>query len=115
MNQQLEMYRGNSTEWDVTVTQNFLPVDLAGASLWFTAKTSKDSPTEVFQKTIGDGITVTDEPGGMIRIKMAPIDTSNLAAATISLHYDLEIETAGGDVYNLADGRLIVKPDITVR
>ena len=109
----LTMTRGNTKQYDVAVTQGGTPFSLVDAQLFFTAKTAPGA-IEVFQKTIGSGITVTDELNGTAVLEIEPADTNGLPSLTTSLYYDLEVER-DGKVYTLVAGRLIVDPDITVR
>ena len=71
-------------------------------------------PSSVFQKSVGAGITITDQVGGNGSIRLFPADTADLPSRRTQLYFDLEI-TLGGEVYTIASGRLIVEPDITVR
>ncbi len=80
----------------------------------FTAKTSPGASAVVFQKTVGQGIMVTDAAGGVGVIELVPGDTEALGARTVRLYFDLEVEIAGA-VYTVAAGRLVVEPDLTVR
>ena len=112
--QQLTMYRGNTMVFDFAITVGGNPVDLTDAGLWFTAKTSPTSTAAVFQKTLGQGITVTDPASGIGLIQLAPSDTSGLASRQAQLYFDLEVELAG-TVHTVAAGRLVVEPDVTVR
>ena len=112
--QQLTMYRGNTMVFDFAITLGGNPVDLTGAGLWFTAKTSPAATTVVFQKTLGGGITVTDPASGIGLIQLAPGDTSGLASRLVQLYFDLEVELAGA-VSTVAAGRLVVDPDVPVR
>ena len=100
--------------FDFAITVGGNPVDLTDAGLWFTAKTSPTSTAAVFQKTLGQGITVTDPANGAGMIALAPGDTSGLATRQLQLYFDLELET-GGAVFTVAAGKLVVIPDVTVR
>jgi hypothetical protein len=112
--QQLTMFRGKTVVFDFSVTLCGNPVDLTGAGLWFTAKTSPGASSVVFQKTVGQGITLTDTPGGTGVIELVPGDTQGLGARTVRLYFDLEVEISAS-VYTVAAGRLVVEPDLTVR
>jgi hypothetical protein len=112
--QQLTMFRGNTMVFDFSITLGGNPVDLTGAGLWFTAKTSPGTSAVVFQKTVGQGITVTDVASGVGLIELVPADTGALGARTVRLYFDLEVEIADA-VYTVAAGRLVVDPDVTVR
>ena len=100
--------------FDFAITLGGNPLDLTGAGLWFTAKTSPTATATVFQKTLGAGITVTDPASGVGLIQLAPGDTSALASRQVQLYFDLEVEAAEA-VYTVAAGRLVVEPDMTVR
>jgi hypothetical protein len=112
--QQLTMFRGNTMVLDFSVTLGGNPVDLTGAGMWFTAKTSPGASSVVFQKAVGSGITVTDASSGAGMIELVSSDTHGLGARTARLYFDLEVEIAGA-VYTVAAGRLVVEPDLTVR
>ena len=112
--QQLTMFRGNTMVFDFSITLGGNSVDLTGAGIWFTAKTSPGASNVVFQKAVGSGITVTDAASGAGLIELVPDDTQGLGARTVRLYFDLEVEIAGA-VYTVAAGRLVVEPDVTVR
>jgi hypothetical protein len=112
--QQLTMFRGNTMVFDFAVTLGGNPVDLTGADIWFTAKTSPAASDVVFQKVVGQGITVADAANGTGLIELVPSDTHGLGARTVQLYFDLEVEIAGA-VYTVSVGRLVVEPDLTER
>jgi hypothetical protein len=112
--QQLTMFRGNTMVFDFSITLGGNPVDLTGAGIWFTAKTSPGASTVIFQKAVGSGITITDTASGAGMIELAPGDTHELGARTVRLYFDMEVEITGA-VYTAAAGRLVVEPDLTVR
>lgn len=110
----LTMTRGNNKTFNVAVTVGGLPYSLAGTQLFFTTKKSPEDSAYVFRKSIGSGITVTNEAAGLATIELVPADTTALPSLTTSLYYDLEVEKAS-KIYTLTSGRLVVDPDITVR
>jgi hypothetical protein len=77
------MFRGNTVVFDFSVTLGGNPVDLTGAGLWFTAKTSPGATSVVFQKPIGAGITVTNAAEGAGLIQLEPGDTAGLASRQV--------------------------------
>jgi hypothetical protein len=109
----LTAVRGDTNEYDVTVTRDGSALDLTGATLKFTAKRSMDDSDlqAVFQKTIGSGIVVTDEPGGLATLTVDPADTSSLPAPR-SFHYDLELTESDGRVTTVAIGQLRLSADV---
>ena len=73
--QQLTMFRGNTMVFDFSITLGGNSVDLTGAGIWFTAKTSPGASNVVFQKAVGSGLTVTDAASGAGLIELVPAVT----------------------------------------
>jgi hypothetical protein len=117
-NQRLEVVRGDTRRYQVTVTDDAgLPVDLSGASIYFTVRkkysSSSDDTDAVFQKSVGNGISISDASSGSIAIVIAPTDTRALPASLFL--YDLQVNTGAGDVITAALGEFAVKADVTRR
>lgn len=113
----LECFRGDTTEWDILVAKDGIPVDLTGATVVMTAKRGFAYPTPVFQRATG-GLGIVIDPDqetnpGKCTVKLAPTSTSDLAADTTSLRYDVQVTTAGGDHLTVLYGVLTVNPDVT--
>lgn len=111
----LTMTRGDSRTLSGSVTLSGDPYDLAGCSIWFTAKyryTDADA-SAVFQKTIGSGITVTNPTQGLITITIDPADTALIAKVKTVLVFDIQIQTSGGSKWSAASGNLVITPDVT--
>jgi len=106
----LDMTRGDSKTFYFA-----LDTDLTDAvGVWMTAKSAlADADPGVFQKTIGDGVTVIDEPSGTIQVDLEPTDTSALEAKTNRLFYDVQVEDVDNKVTTHLSGRLIVRADVT--
>jgi hypothetical protein len=105
------MYRGDTAAWDFTVTEpDGTAVDLTDAAgIRFTAK---NRPTDadgaaVIAKTVGDGVTVTNAAGGVLRVQLAEDDVP------LSLSWDLQLADDADGVYTVAAGRLEIKADIS--
>lgn len=113
---ELSMYRGDTALFPFAVTDSAGAYNIAGASFWFTAKkTPCDADVSaVFQKTLADGITVTNAAAGLGQVELAEADTNTLPCSRTILTYDLQMKTAAGKVYTLAYGKLTVNPDVTV-
>ena len=111
----ITMSRGDSVVLSGSLTLGGDPYDLSGASLWFTAKTKHTDADEdaIFQKTVGDGITVVSAAQGLISVAIDPDDTSSLSAVKTQLVWDLQVVDSEGNVYTAASGYLIVNPDVT--
>lgn len=110
------MYRGDTAAWDFTVTEpDGTAVDLTDAEgIRFTAKDrASDADVDArIVRTVGDGVTVTNAAGGLVRVQLEAADTSGLAAP-LSLAFDLQLSDAVGGVYTVAAGRLEIKADIS--
>jgi hypothetical protein len=113
---QLQMIRGDSKTFAFMLTDaDGDPIDLTIASVTMTAKsvyTDADGAA-VFQKTVGDGVTVIDDTGGTITVDVEPEDTSDLSGVKHRLYFDVQVQT-GTTVRTPVRGRLLVEPDVTV-
>lgn len=111
----LSMYRGNTAGYTATVRDEVTnaPVDLTGASLWFTVKRNRsDSDPGLFQKTLGNGIFIMDLANGVAYVEIPPADTISLST---SLRYvwDFQVRNAAGVVQTTATGFLTLFPRVT--
>ena len=111
---ELSMYRGDTKSWPFTIEVNGVALNITGASFWFTAKNKiSDADVDaVFQKTVGDGITITSASEGKIEVKLAEGDTNTLTKRK-RLHFDLQMKEASGDVSTPMAGVLVVDLDVT--
>jgi len=107
--------RGDTVQFSGTITQGGTALDITGASLWFTAKNQyvDDDVSAIFQKTIGDGITVVNAAQGLITILLSPSDTTGLSKVKTILVYDLQLKDTNSKIYSIASGNLVVEPDVT--
>lgn len=112
----IEAIRGDGETYLLTVTEDDAPLDLTDAEIWMTAKRHiRDADADaIFQKTVGDGITITDDTGGLATVELVPADTSSLAARTIRLVYDVQVKLSSGRIVTPLKGKLTVEPDVTV-
>lgn len=111
----LKMYRGDTAEFRVTALDiDGEPLNLTGASAWFTAKnnTADLDNAAVFQKTIGDGITVVNAVGGIMLVRLAEVDTSSITGK-VFLQYDLQVKDATDGVWTVSRGVILVESDVT--
>lgn len=111
------MSRGDDKEWNATITKDIdgSATNLAGCTLWFTAKYGTgDADPGVFQKKTGGlGIVITDATNGLCTISVAKTDTSGIAGETW-LQYDLQIRDSLGKIQTFVRGRIHVLDDVTV-
>ena len=112
----LAMTRGDSPVWNLIAYQaDGSRLDISSGSLFFTAKSStrQADVDAVFQKTSGDGITVTDGPNGEFTVELAGSDTNSMYAPA-TLKYDVQYVTTGSKAYTLLKGDLHVDADVTI-
>ena len=103
--QNLTMVRGDTLSFDLVLS------DLDGStvtSIFFTAKKKATDETPVFQKSLGDGISLLE--GSTYRVRVAPEDTAGVAAGKYA--YDLQIGVLS-DIYTVLMGTLQVIQDVT--
>jgi hypothetical protein len=110
----LSMTRGDSAVFTVVLTDaSGEPLDLAETELTFTVKRSAFDADALIQKTVGAGITVTDESAGVATITLEPGDTADIDVRGPSLRWDVQIDS-GGDIRTPLSGRLAIAADITL-
>jgi hypothetical protein len=111
----LKFYRGDTRTLSIAVKRQSQAVNLAGASLTFTAKRSVADADDaaIIQKSVGLGITVDDEPGGLATLTILPEDTSGITTVPLTLQYDLQLTEADETVTTVARGQLTILDDVT--
>ena len=107
--------RGDTVVLSGAVTLGGDPYNLTGATLWCTAK-SKHTDADVdaiFQKTLGDGITVVNAAAGLYTIQIDPADTEALSKVKTVLVYDVQLMDSNSKIYTIASGNFIIHPDVS--
>lgn len=105
----LEMVRGDTVTLDVALTDgDGNPLDLTDLGLTFTAVNASMTIT----KTLDDGITLTDDVGGLATVELVPDDTSDLEDRVV-LAWDLQVSDDDGHVHTPLMGSLIVETDVS--
>jgi hypothetical protein len=114
----LEAVRGDTNEYDLTITRGLMPdgvtprpVNLTGAVLKLTVKRSADDTAPLVQLTVGAGITIDADPTtGKCTAVIAPAVFAGVPAR--SFLYDVEL-TEGTRVTTVAEGRLRLTADVS--
>ena len=111
----LELRRGESKEWSFTASQGAEPVDLTNASLTFTLRETFADKFATLQKTVGNGITVTDDTAGKFILALEPEDTKNIPirADKRIFVWDVWGVLASGKEKSVARGTLELSPEVT--
>lgn len=91
------------------------PLNLTGASIWFTAKRrySDTDADAIIQKTVGDGITVDNAAGGLAHVTLLPEDTFDLPFYRQTFRYDVKVKSSDGISAIVARGQLTIEPAVT--
>lgn len=115
---ELRQRRGDTWKREFTVLQadEETPQDITGATFRFTAKSDPDDADgdAVVTGTTGDGrCAIIDAANGVMRVTIPPTVTETVTAPGV-YHFDLQATDAGGDVWTVAWGRLIVDRDISI-
>lgn len=100
----ITMTRGDTLSFGLEIEGLEQDLDTA----YFTCKSSFSATSNVFQKSLGDGISKVAT--GQYRCRVAPEDTEGLVAGTY--YYDFEIGV-NDDIFTLMKGALIIEPDVT--
>lgn len=117
----LRMTRGDSAVFEVAVAipataydQVPTPVDITGATIWFTAKRrlADADGSAVIAKVTPSGVVITSAAGGLAEVRLAAADTASLEAPT-TLHYDVQVRDATGQTRTVDAGLLVIQADVT--
>lgn len=103
----LEMHAGETKWLEVTVADQYsVPVNLTGADITYIAQL----PVPI-EKTVGNGITLTDPTAGVFEIAIGEDDTVGIER-TISVEHECKVATATGEVMVAFAGRLTVRDSL---
>ena len=111
----ISIKRGDSLDYDTQIIRNGAAEDLAGATVWFTAKSdlrAEDADAEIQTSNVAGGVVFLVPSEGKIRITLEPEETYDLDAP-IELHYDIQLLTAAGKLDTVEDGHLVIRPGAT--
>jgi len=112
------MFRGDTSILNLAVTQDGVPVNIAGATIWMTAKRSVEDPDTkaVFQAKTPDDIEIVDGAAGLAKITIPAGATASVILEhnqPLNLAYDVQIKTATGIVSTIDGGTVTLLPDVT--
>lgn len=99
--------------YNLAFTRAAVPVNITGASIWFTVKYRyTDADPGLVQLTIGSGIVVTNAAGGLATVSI-PNTTTALLPAPLALVYDVKVLESSGVYSTPIFGTLTVNPAVT--
>ncbi len=109
--------RGDSQTFTVVVYSDSgltTKQDLTGVTgVRFSGRAASEAGALVFQKTLDEGVTITDATKGEMEIMLAPEDTASLPPRQVQLAYDVELTWTGGTVTTVDLGMMSVRPDVS--
>lgn len=106
--QDCELYAGDDHILEYTITdENNAPLDITGATITWIAW---DGATAVITKSTSSGISITDAPGGVFRLTLAPTDTYALTPKAYTHGASISIEA--GAYMTVATGTMILKTKV---
>ena len=109
VSQNFVIYRGDTLRINVAVTEDGSAKDLADALIFYGVSESIGG-NAVYTLTLDDGITITDEPGGLFTIINSPENTVQLAAG--QYHHEAKIVDANDIRSTVLLGNLTLKESI---
>jgi hypothetical protein len=110
----LEMVRGDTKQFEATCYLDDVVTPITGFLFYFTVKRRRtdDLVDQVFQKTIGSGITITDGPNGELLIQLLVSDTDDEIITErigfVDYFYDLKLKN-GSEIFTLEYGTFRIK------
>lgn len=105
----LEMVRGDTLSFGIEISDdegNLITPD----TISFSCKKTYNDDEYIFQKTLNDGISLSQEKPNTYIVRVAPADTKNVDLGHYS--YDLEI-SVNGDIFTILTGILKITYEIT--
>lgn len=110
---QITIFRGDDRTLSALVQDQGAPVDLAGASVTFTARRVDGTRAVVLDySTANGGVVLVDAAAGQCAILISGADTANAGCGTFL--YDLQLVTSGGKTHTTIIGVLNVLEDVTI-
>lgn len=88
----IELTRGDSASFNLTITENTTDYDFSNDTVVFTVKKNVNTTTVLITKTFSGGI-----------INIVPSDTNSLMYGTY--YYDVQLTTSGGSVFTVIPPR----------
>lgn len=110
----MDVYRGLTSKFLLTLTQDGEKYDLTGATVYFTVKCSVADIANRLQKTsVSNGITIATDPrDGTAELLLSAADTQTLDPGAYV--FDIVVVTAGGERFLvLGPGTLSVKQSVS--
>lgn len=110
----LTIIRGDTTNITLTLTdQDGDPIDLTGATVFFTAKPDFDNDVTDADAVITKEVSSHTDPTNGITV--IPLTASDTDITPGIYHYDVQVKDTGGSIFSLPARQLKVIEDVTRR
>lgn len=118
LNTVIRVIRGDHFTFRCQVQQDGVPSDISNWTFTMTAKWEYSDPdaSAVFQRSTGNGITITNATNGELEIELIPVNTNGLPPNRTILNFDLQAVTPApaNRRFTVMYGKLVVEPDVTI-
>lgn len=98
-------------------TSASVPVNLTGATIWFTAKYAVADPDERAVMRLNNqalmGVTVVNATGGQFAVTGPVLATNQFPDGETDLCFDIQYKDVTGRVFTVERGTLAILPDVT--
>ena len=107
--------RGDTSIFQIIITSDgTAPIDITGFSYLFTVDPSaapKDSANNLFQLSVGTGLTISDGPNGIIDVGLSPTQADQIPDV---YHHECQQTDTGGLIHTVLRGPYEVEADISM-
>lgn len=107
VDQNFEMYAGDSKEINVQVTDSGNAKNIVGATIVWAMMNSPDNQNYIVKKSTDGGILITDGENGRFRISLDPADTEEV---TGGFYHEAELTDSFGNVSTILVGNAVINP-----
>ena len=103
--QDFTLYAGDDATLTVTVTEGVAAKDLTGASVVWVLY-DRFSRAAVLTKATGDGVTITDDEGGILTVDIDSTDTATLYGA---YYHECKVTDSDGNISTVSTGTVTIR------
>lgn len=105
----IEVAKGDTLKIDLTVTDAGEVVDVTGYTVsWLVARNLDADP--LYEKEIGDGVTVTDAAAGELQLKLTAAETAAMSVGT--WWHRIAVTAPSGDVSTIVREPISILPTL---
>jgi hypothetical protein len=111
----LEMFRGRSQQFDLTITKDGAPLNVTGWRFWLTVKARPaDADADAIFQVTDEDFSRTNPTVGLVSCLVRPAKTAALKLNSDRAYFfDVQGTDGGEGVYSVAGGQLTIHPTVT--